>query len=66
MEIPGTVVETMPNNMYRVELNNGNIVVAHIGPKMRLKFTRILPGDEVNIEVSANDHSRGRITSRKR
>lgn len=66
MEIPGTVVETLPNEMYRVELTNGNTVVAHIGQKMRMKFTRILPGDEVNIEVSTNDHSRGRITSRKR
>lgn len=66
METTGTVIENMPNEMYRVELKGGSTIVAHIGKEMRMHFTRILPGDEVTIELSETDHSRGRILRRKR
>lgn len=62
----GTVAEALPNAMFRVELDNGHEVLAHISGKMRMNFIRILPGDTVTVELSPYDLSRGRITYRKR
>ena len=64
IEVEGTVVEPLPNAMFRVELNNGHTVLAHISGKMRMNFIRILPGDRVKLEMSPYDLSRGRITYR--
>ena len=64
LELEGTVVEPLPNAMFRVELDNGHKVLAHISGKMRMHFIKILPGDRVKVEVSAYDLSRGRITFR--
>ncbi len=64
IEVEGTVVEPLPNAMFRVELKNGHIVLAHISGKMRMNFIRILPGDRVKLEMSPYDLSRGRITYR--
>lgn len=64
IEIEGTVKEPLPNAMFRVELENGHIVLAHISGKMRMNFIRILPGDKVKLEVSPYDLTRGRITYR--
>jgi translation initiation factor IF-1 len=64
IETEGTVIETLPNAMFRVELENGHIVLAHISGKMRMNFIRILPGDKVKLELSPYDLSRGRITFR--
>jgi translation initiation factor IF-1 len=64
IETEGKVVETLPNAMFRVELENGHIVLAHISGKMRMNFIRILPGDKVKLELSPYDLSRGRITFR--
>ena len=64
IEVEGTVVEPLPNAMFRVELNNGHVVLAHISGKMRMNFIRILPGDRVKLEMSPYDLSRGRITYR--
>ena len=64
IEVEGTVVELLPNTMFRVELPNGHRVLAHISGKMRLHFIRILPGDKVMLEVSPYDLSKGRITFR--
>lgn len=64
IEVQGTVVEALPNAMFRVELANGHRVLAHISGKMRLHFIRILPGDEVLVELSPYDLSRGRVTYR--
>jgi translation initiation factor IF-1 len=64
IETDGKVVETLPNAMFRVELENGHIVLAHISGKMRMNFIRILPGDKVKLELSPYDLSRGRITFR--
>jgi len=66
IEIEGTVVEPLPNAMFRVELTSGDIVLAHISGKMRMDFVRILPGDRVKIEMAPYDLSRGRITYRYR
>ena len=60
----GTVVEALPNAMFRVELENEHTVLAHISGKMRMYFIRILPGDRVTVELSPYDLSRGRITYR--
>jgi len=60
----GTVVETLPNATFRVELPNGHKVLAHVCGKMRMKFIRILPGDKVILEISPYDSSRGRIIYR--
>ena len=62
--VEGTVVESLPNAMFRVELPNGHIVLAHISGKIRLHYIKILPGDKVLIELSPYDLSRGRITYR--
>ena len=60
----GTVVEPLPNAMFRVELENGHKVLAHISGKMRMHYIRILPGDKVTVEMSPYDLTRGRITYR--
>ncbi len=62
--VDGTVVETLPNAMFRVELENGHQVLAHISGKMRMHFIRILPGDKVTVELSPYDLTRGRIVYR--
>jgi len=64
VEMEGTVVEPLPNAMFRVELDNGHKVLAHISGKMRMHYIKILPGDRVKVEVSPYDLTRGRITYR--
>jgi translation initiation factor IF-1 len=64
IEVQGTVVEPLPNAMFRVELENGHRVLAHISGKMRMHFIKILPGDKVTVELSPYDLTRGRITYR--
>ncbi len=64
IEVEGKVVEPLPNAMFRVELDNGHKVLAHISGKMRMHYIRILPGDRVVVELSPYDLSRGRITYR--
>ena len=64
IEIEGTVLEPLPNAMFRVELDNGHKVLAHISGKMRMHYIRILPGDKVTVELSPYDLSRRRITYR--
>ena len=66
VEATATVVEPLPNAMFRVELENGHKVLAHISGKMRKHFIRILPGDKVKVELSPYDLDRGRITYRLR
>ena len=62
--VEGTVLETLPNAMFRVELDNGHEVLAHISGKMRMNYIRILPGDKVQIELSPYDLTRGRVVYR--
>ncbi|HLC26083.1 MAG TPA: translation initiation factor IF-1 [bacterium] len=64
IEVEGTVTEPLPNAMFRVELENGHKVLAHISGKMRMHFIRILPGDRVKVELSPYDLTRGRIVYR--
>lgn len=64
IELEGTVVEPLPNAMFKVELENGHTVLAHISGKIRMNYIRILPGDKVVLELSPYDLSRGRITYR--
>ena len=64
LELEGTVVEALPNAMFRVELANGHVVLAHISGKMRMNFIRILAGDRVTVELSPYDLTRGRIVYR--
>ncbi|HXH86510.1 MAG TPA: translation initiation factor IF-1 [Nitrospira sp.] len=64
IEIQGSVLETLPNAMFRVKLDNGHKILAHISGKMRMHFIRILPGDKVTVEMSPYDLTRGRITYR--
>lgn len=64
IEVEGKVVELLPNAMFRVELDNGHVVLAHISGKMRMHFIRILAGDRVKVELSPYDLKRGRITYR--
>ncbi|MCF6289747.1 MAG: translation initiation factor IF-1 [Desulfobacterales bacterium] len=66
IQVEGTIVEPLPNAMFRVELENGHKVLAHISGKMRMHFIKILPGDQVTVELSPYDLSRGRITFRAR
>ena len=66
IELEGTVLEALPNAMFRVELSNGHKVLAHISGRMRLHYIKILPGDKVTIEFSPYDLTRGRITYRAR
>ncbi len=64
IEVEGTILEPLPNAMFRVELDNGHKVLAHISGKMRMHYIRILPGDRVVVELSPYDLSRGRIVYR--
>ncbi|MFT8872705.1 MAG: translation initiation factor IF-1 [Sporolactobacillus sp.] len=64
IEVEGTVIEPLPNAMFRVELENGHKILAHVSGKIRMHFIRILPGDKVTVELSPYDVSRGRITFR--
>ena len=66
IQVEGTVVETLPNAMFRVELENGHKILAHVSGKMRMHFIKILPGDKVTVELSPYDLTRGRITYRGR
>ena len=66
IEVEGTVVESLPNAMFRVELENGHKILAHISGKMRMHYIRILPGDKVTVEMSPYDLTRGRITYRSK
>jgi translation initiation factor IF-1 len=64
IKVDGTILETLPNATFRVELENGHKVLAHISGKMRMHFIKILPGDKVTVELSPYDLTRGRITYR--
>ena len=64
IEVEGTVVETLPNTNFKVELENGHQILAHISGKLRMNYIKILPGDKVKVELSPYDLSRGRITWR--
>jgi len=64
IRVDGTIIETLPNATFRVELENGHRVLAHISGKMRMHFIKILPGDKVTVELSPYDLSRGRIVYR--
>ena len=64
IQVEGTVIEPLPNAMFRVELENGHKVLAHISGKMRMHFIKILPGDKVTVELSPYDLTRGRIVYR--
>ncbi|NOZ62908.1 MAG: translation initiation factor IF-1 [Calditrichaeota bacterium] len=64
VKVDGTIVETLPNASFKVELENGHQVLAHISGKMRMHFIKILPGDKVTVELSPYDLTRGRITYR--
>ncbi|HEY2664001.1 MAG TPA: translation initiation factor IF-1 [Candidatus Binataceae bacterium] len=66
IEVSGTVTEALPNAVFRVDLENGHKVLAHISGKMRMHYIKILPGDKVTVELSPYDLSRGRITYRMR
>ena len=66
IEVEGTVVEAMPNAMFRVELQGGHQLLAHISGKLRMNFIRILPGDKVTLEMSPYDLTKGRITWRSK
>ena len=64
IEVEGTVVESMPNTTFQVDIGNGHTILAHISGKLRMNFIRILPGDKVTVEMSPYDLTRGRITWR--
>ncbi len=64
IQVEGRILETLPNAMFRVELENGHRVLAHVSGKMRMHFIRILPGDSVTVELSPYDLTRGRIIYR--
>ncbi|MFO7890806.1 MAG: translation initiation factor IF-1 [bacterium] len=64
IKVDGTILETLPNANFRVELENGHKVLAHVSGKMRMHFIKILPGDKVTLEISPYDLSRGRIVYR--
>jgi len=66
IEMEGTIIDTLPNTMFRVELENGHVVTAHISGKMRKNYIRILTGDKVRVELTPYDLSKGRITYRAR
>jgi translation initiation factor IF-1 len=66
IKVQGTVIETLPNAMFRVELENKHRILAHISGKMRMHFIKILPGDSVTVELSPYDLTRGRITYRSK
>ncbi|MCM8774112.1 MAG: translation initiation factor IF-1 [Candidatus Omnitrophica bacterium] len=64
IEVDGEITESLPNAMFRVKLDNGHIVLAHVSGKMRMHFIKILPGDKVKLEISTYDLNRGRIIYR--
>ena len=64
IEVEAVVVETLPNAMFRVKLENGVVILAHVSGKLRMNYIRILPGDRVTLEISPYDLTRGRITFR--
>ena len=64
IEQEGVIVETLPNAMFKVELENGHVIIAHISGKMRMNYIKILPGDSVKVEMSPYDLSKGRISFR--
>jgi len=64
IEVQGTVIDALPNAMFKVELDNGQIILAYISGKMRMHFIKILPGDKVTVELSPYDLTKGRITYR--
>ena len=64
IEVEATVLETLPNTMFKVELENGAVILAHVSGKIRMNYIRILPGDKVTVEISPYDLTRGRITFR--
>jgi translation initiation factor IF-1 len=64
IEVEGTVLETLPNAMFKVELENGHIILAHISGKMRMHYIKILPGDKVTIEMTPYDLTKGRVVYR--
>jgi translation initiation factor IF-1 len=66
LQVEGTIVESLPNTMFRIDLDNGHRILGHISGKMRKHYIRILPGDRVTVELSPYDLSRGRITYRHR
>ncbi|WP_019132898.1 translation initiation factor IF-1 [Peptoniphilus obesi] len=66
IEVEGEVVEALPNTVFKVKLENGHIILAHISGKLRMNYIRILPGDKVKVELSPYDLTRGRITWRKK
>ncbi len=66
IEVEGTITEALPNTQFRVELDNGHNILAHISGRMRMNYIRILPGDKVKVELSPYDLDRGRITYRFR
>jgi translation initiation factor IF-1 len=64
IEVQGTIIETLPNAMFRVELENGQVILAYVSGKMRMHFIKILPGDKVLVELSPYDLTKGRVTYR--
>ena len=64
IEVEGTVLESLPNTTFRVDIGNGHVILAHISGKLRMNFIRILPGDKVTVQLSPYDLTRGRITWR--
>lgn len=66
IELEGTVLETLPNATFKVELPNGHVILAHISGKLRMNYIRILPGDKVTVEMSPYDLTKGRITWRSK
>jgi translation initiation factor IF-1 len=64
IEVQGIIIETLPNAMFRVELDNGQVILAYVSGKMRMHFIKILPGDKVTVEMSPYDLTKGRITYR--
>jgi len=66
IEMEGTVVEALPNTMFRVDIGKGHVILAHISGKLRMNFIRILPGDKVTLQISPYDLTRGRIVWRSK
>ena len=66
IELEGTVVESLPNTTFRVDIGNGHVILAHISGKLRMNYIRILPGDKVTVQMSPYDLTRGRITWRSK
>ena len=66
IELEGPVVEALPNTMFKVDIGNGHVILAHISGKLRMNYIRILPGDKVTVQMSPYDLTRGRITWRSK